>query len=77
MLAIPSAWRVAPSGDCSKSEIKGAVIFRTIYFLPTICSGVAIFMLWRLIYNPNFGLLNTMIAQIGELIGSSLSGRTG
>ena len=55
-------------------KLKGAVIFRTIYFLPTICSGVAIFMLWRLIYNPNFGLLNTMIAQMGDLMGLKLVG---
>ena len=26
-------------------KLKGTTIFRTIYFLPTICSGVAIFML--------------------------------
>ena len=30
-------------------KLKGIVIFRTIYFLPTICSGVAIYVLWRLI----------------------------
>ena len=55
-------------------KLKGTVIFRTVYFLPTICSGVAIFMLWRLIYNPNFGLLNGMIAQFGDLMGLKLTG---
>jgi len=55
-------------------KLKGTVIFRTIYFLPTICSGVAIFMLWRGIYNPNFGLLNSMIGSFGNMLGLKLSG---
>lgn len=55
-------------------KLKATMIFRTVYFLPTICSGVAIFMLWRLIYNPNFGLLNTMISQFGNLINLRLTG---
>ncbi len=54
--------------------LKGTVVFRAIYFLPTICSGVAIFMLWRLIYNSNFGFLNTMISQFGDLLGLKLAG---
>lgn len=55
-------------------RLKGTVVFRTIYFLPTICSGVAIFMLWRLIYNSNFGLINMMISQFGDCIGLKLIG---
>jgi multiple sugar transport system permease protein len=55
-------------------KLKGIVIFRTLYFLPTLCSGVAIYMLWRLIYNPEFGLLNAGIAKFGEIIGLGLKG---
>ncbi|MFZ5802274.1 MAG: carbohydrate ABC transporter permease [Candidatus Omnitrophota bacterium] len=55
-------------------RLRGIVFFRTVYFLPTICSGVAIYMLWKLIYNPDFGVLNTMIAKFGDLIGVSLQG---
>lgn len=55
-------------------KLKGIVIFRTLYFLPTLCSGVAIYMLWRLIYNPEFGVLNTMISNLGQWLGLSLSG---
>lgn len=55
-------------------KIKGIVFLRTTYFLPTICSGVAIFVLWRLIYNPDFGFFNTMISQFGELINVPLRG---
>jgi len=50
-------------------KLKGIVIFRTVYFLPSICAGIALYMLWRWIYNPDFGLLNTLIRAIsGDLI---------
>ncbi len=55
-------------------KLKGIVIFRTLYFLPTLCAGVAIYMLWSLIYNPEFGLLNTTIAKIGEILHLPLRG---
>ncbi len=55
-------------------KLKGIVVFRTLYFLPTICSGVAIYMLWKLIYNPDFGVLNMMIAKAGEMVGLTLKG---
>lgn len=57
-----------------KQKFKSTIFFRTVYFLPTICSGVAIFMLWRLLYNPNFGFLNAMIGQFGDLLGLRLHG---
>lgn len=48
-------------------KIKGIKFFRTIYFLPTICSGVAISILWMWMYNPNFGLFNYMLAKLSIL----------
>jgi multiple sugar transport system permease protein len=38
-------------------------VFRTIFFLPTICVPVAIFLLWRWIFNHEFGLLNWYLAR--------------
>lgn len=55
-------------------KLRAIVFFRTVYFLPTICSGVAIYMLWKLIYNPDFGVLNAMIAGFGEMLGLTLKG---
>ncbi len=55
-------------------KLKGVVFFRTIYFLPTICSGVAIYVLWRFIYNPEFGVLNSLISAFGQLIHVPLEG---
>jgi len=39
-------------------KIKGIVVFRTIYFLPVVSSMVAVSLVWRWLYNPNYGLLN-------------------
>lgn len=44
--------------------LKGRIFFRTVYFLPTICTGTAIYMVWRWIYNSDFGLLNLSIDKL-------------
>lgn len=46
-------------------EVKGEKIFRTIYFIPVIISTVVIGQLWIKIYNPDYGLLNTVLRSIG------------
>ncbi|OGS09046.1 MAG: hypothetical protein A2204_06260 [Elusimicrobia bacterium RIFOXYA1_FULL_47_7] len=46
-------------------SLRGIMFFRTIYFLPSISSIVAVALLWRWIYNPDYGLLNTMLAYVG------------
>ncbi len=41
------------------------VVFRTIYFLPTVTSLVAVSLVWGVIYNPTFGLLNLVLRAAG------------
>jgi raffinose/stachyose/melibiose transport system permease protein len=43
----------------------GHGFFKTIYFLPVVISAVAIGLLWRFIYNPEFGILNAFIRLLG------------
>ena len=45
-------------------KIKGIVVFRTAFFLPVISSMVAIALLWRWIYNSQYGLLNYFLGLI-------------
>ena len=45
--------------------IRAIRLFRMIYFLPTISSGVALLVLWLWIYNTNYGLMNFMLAKLG------------
>lgn len=46
-------------------KLRGIVFFRTVYFLPSISAGVALCVLWRWIYEPDFGLLNSFLANVG------------
>ncbi|MFN2203021.1 MAG: carbohydrate ABC transporter permease, partial [Caldilineaceae bacterium] len=46
-------------------EIKGRGLFRTIYYLPSVVSGVAVAILWQWIYHPEFGLINAMLGFVG------------
>lgn len=39
--------------------------FRTVYFVPSVCSGVAIALLWSWIYRPDYGLLDMALASVG------------
>jgi multiple sugar transport system permease protein len=42
-------------------KLRGLVAYRTMFYIPTITSGVALFVMWKAIYNPEFGLLNTTL----------------
>ena len=46
-------------------NLKGRTLFRTIYFLPTVSSGVAIALLWAWLYNTQFGLINYLLGGVG------------
>lgn len=39
--------------------------FRTIFYLPSVVSGIAVALLFINIFNPDFGLLNHMLRSIG------------
>jgi multiple sugar transport system permease protein len=45
--------------------LRGMSVFRTIYYMPSVISGVAASMLWLWVFNPNFGILNTLLSLIG------------
>lgn len=41
------------------------MFFRGVFFLPAVTSGVAVAVLWRWLFNPEFGLINFMLAWFG------------
>lgn len=46
-------------------KVRGVRVFRTIFYLPSVVSGVAVALLWQWILDGNFGLLNTFLANFG------------
>jgi multiple sugar transport system permease protein len=66
MLAIPANMMGALFlAVVMNQKLRGIVVFRTIYFLPTIVAGVGTYLLWRWIFNPDYGLINTMLRAVG------------
>lgn len=43
-----------------QNKIKGKTFFRTIFFLPMVCAPAAVAMVWKWLYNQQFGLLNNI-----------------
>jgi multiple sugar transport system permease protein len=46
-------------------KIRGRAIYRSIFYVPTIVPIVASSALWLWLYNPDFGLLNTILRAAG------------
>ncbi len=46
-------------------QVRGIALFRTIFYLPALVSGIAVAILWTNILQPEYGLLNTALAKIG------------
>ncbi len=46
-------------------KMKGISIFRLAFFAPTVLSLVVVSILWTYIYNPNNGLLNSLLGSLG------------
>jgi multiple sugar transport system permease protein len=46
-------------------DVKGLAVWRTIYYLPAVVSGVAVSLLWIWILNPQFGVVNVLLAKVG------------
>jgi multiple sugar transport system permease protein len=48
------------------AKIKGKGFFRTVFFLPMVCAPAAVTMVWRWIFNSEYGILN-------ELLGTNIN----
>jgi len=43
----------------------GKTLFRTLYFIPSIAPGIAVMVLWKYIWQPDYGLANYLLRLIG------------
>ena len=46
-------------------KIPGIRVFRTIYYLPSILSGVGVYFLWMQLLSPQSGLVNIILSWFG------------
>lgn len=45
--------------------IKGVGLFRAIYFWPYVTAVVALAAVWSMLFNPNMGLVNSILSSLG------------
>lgn len=51
-------------------KLKGSAIFQTAFFMPMVTSVTAVGLIWRLMYNQNYGIINFVLSKFGiEKIG--------
>lgn len=46
-------------------SMRGIRIFRTIYYMPSVLSGVAFVVVWMWLFHPEVGLINATLAMVG------------
>ncbi len=57
-------------------RVRGISLFRTLYYLPAVTSGVAVAILWQFVFHKQWGILNGILSwfgvpQIGWLVDPS------
>ncbi|XID90493.1 carbohydrate ABC transporter permease [Paenibacillaceae bacterium WGS1546] len=65
-LSIPIGMAVALGiAAALNQKVRGIRFFRTMFFLPTISSIIALTLLWKWIFNDSYGLLNYLLGLVG------------
>jgi multiple sugar transport system permease protein len=47
------------------AKLPGLKFFRSAYYLPSVISGVAVAMVWKWMFNGEYGLINAALAKVG------------
>lgn len=46
-------------------KLKGSKAFRVIFFIPYVCSVVAVSIMWNWVFESNYGIVNTFLSNLG------------
>ncbi|WP_037803981.1 carbohydrate ABC transporter permease [Streptomyces sp. NRRL F-5135] len=49
----------------NREGLRGTGVYRTLFFLPVVTMPVAVAMVWRWLYNGEYGLVNHVLALVG------------
>lgn len=47
------------------NKLRGMNVFRTVFYLPSIVSGVVVALVWLWMFQPDFGILNNLLIKFG------------
>ena len=66
MMVVPLGTLVALAiAMLLNQKVQPIALWRTVYYLPAVVSGVAVALLWGWVLNPEFGLVNQGLRMIG------------
>ncbi len=63
LLGIPRA--VLFAGLLNRPRLRGVSAYRALFFLPVVTMPVAVAMVWRWLYNGDYGLINYLLSLVG------------
>jgi multiple sugar transport system permease protein len=66
-IAVPGSVILSLLVALAVNHVKGKTIYRTIFFLPTVTSSVAVSMVWLWMLNGDFGLINMYLRDLFSL----------
>lgn len=64
-ILIPTIFGIILAVMLSQKFVKGRLLFRVIFYMPSIVSMVAVSVIWNWILNPEFGILNRVLKAVG------------
>jgi multiple sugar transport system permease protein len=63
LVSIPLA--IVFAALLNRPGLRGTGVYRTLFFLPVVTMPVAIAMVWRWLYNGDYGLINYLLSLVG------------
>jgi len=60
--SLGTGWAIAL---LMNQKVRGITIFRSIYYLPAVTTGVAVAMLWQFVFHKQYGVLNALLSLVG------------
>jgi multiple sugar transport system permease protein len=45
--------------------LRGQLAWRAVFLLPILVPGIVVGAIWKLMYNPDFGIINQLVASVG------------
>src|SRR4051794_13373930 len=63
LLCMPLA--IVLAALLNQRRLRGVSMYRTIFFLPVVTMPVAVAMIWRWLYNGDFGIINYLLSLVG------------
>jgi multiple sugar transport system permease protein len=75
LMAIPAAVLTALGlALILNSKIRGLPFYRTLFFLPILVPDAALAIVWLQMFNPQWGLVNSIIEGVAGLFGLQIAG---